>query len=211
MNWRIRGFISWCHEQVICFSLFWNLNRHSKQDWQVFQPYRKERQILQIYDNLMTGSDSKFLFSNILHCTGVLSMVWPQPGHCTAWRMPWECMKTVWRLSDATWQLPMKTTWQLPINYYLKSNYLAYHKGWNVTYSWHQKNETTNSPIQSTDKRPASLLKPLYNGVLFLIHYFKKHLKPCFFILKALKNILQHFKFVNWWIRGFVFLMPRTG
>ena len=23
---------------------------------------------------------------------------------------------------------------------------------------------------------------------------------PCFFILKALKDILQHFKFANWWI-----------
>ena len=26
----------------------------------------------------------------------------------------------------------------------------------------------------------------------------KKHFKPCFFILMALKDILQHFKFVNW-------------
>ena len=33
----------------------------------------------------------------------------------------------------------------------------------------------------------------------------KKHFKPCFFILKALKDILQHFKFVNWWVRGFPF------
>ena len=62
-----------------------------------------------------------------------------------------------------------------------------------------------------TAKRPASLLNPLYNDVLSLIHYFKKHFKPCFFILKAFKDILQHFKFVNWWIRGFVFLMSRTG
>ena len=50
----------------------------------------------------------------------------------------------------------------------------------------------------NTAKRPAILLKPLYNGVLFLIHYFKKHFKPCLFILKAFKDILQHFKFVNW-------------
>ena len=42
-------------------------------------------------------------------------------------------------------------------------------------------------------------------------HEKKKHLKPCFFILKALKDILQHFKFVNWRIRGFVFLMSRTS
>ena len=30
-------------------------------------------------------------------------------------------------------------------------------------------------------------------------------------ILKALKDILQHFKFVNWWIRGFVLLLSQTG
>ena len=40
---------------------------------------------------------------------------------------------------------------------------------------------------------------------LFLIYYFKKHFKSCLFILKALKDILQHFKFVNWWIHGFGF------
>ena len=27
-----------------------------------------------------------YLFSNIFHCTGVLSMVWPQLGHCTVVR-----------------------------------------------------------------------------------------------------------------------------
>ena len=37
----------------------------------------------------------------------------------------------------------------------------------------------------------------------FLIYKLKKHFKPCFFILKALKDIL------NSWIRGFVFLMSR--
>ena len=41
-------------------------------------------------------------------------------------------------------------------------------------------------------------LKPLFIGVLFLNYYFKKHFRPCFFILKALKDILKHFKFVNW-------------
>ena len=43
-----------------------------------------------------------------------------------------------------------------------------------------------------------------FNGVLFLIYYIKKQVKPCFFILMALQDILQHFKFVNWWIREFV-------
>ena len=80
-----------------------------------------------------------------------------------------------------------------------------------LTCSWHQKNETTNSRIWSSAKRPASLLKPLHNDVLFLIHYFKTHFKSCFFILKTFKEILQHFKCVTWWIRGFVFLMSRTG
>ena len=45
----------------------------------------------------------------------------------------------------------------------------------------------------------------------FLTFTLKKHFKSCFFILKALKDILQHFTFVNLWIRGFVFLMSRTG
>ena len=42
----------------------------------------------------------------------------------------------------------------------------------------------------------------------------KIHFKSCFFNLKAVKDILQHFKFVNWWIGEFVvsfFLMSRTG
>ena len=56
-----------------------------------------------------------------------------------------------------------------------------------------------------------SLLKPLFNGVLFFIYYFKKYFKPCYFISNTLKDILQHSKFVNWWIHGLGFLMSRTG
>ena len=37
----------------------------------------------------------------------------------------------------------------------------------------------------------------------FLSITFKKHFKPCFFILEALLDILQHLKFVNWWFRFF--------
>ena len=65
--------------------------------------------------------------------------------------------------------------------------------------SLHQKKP---KPIihQFTAKRPESLLKPLFNGLSFLIYYFKikKIFMYCFFILKALKDILQRFKFVNW-------------
>ena len=45
------------------------------------------------------------------------------------------------------------------------------------------------------------------------MYCFKNIFKPGFFILKALKGILQHFKFVNWWICSFVgfFFMSRTG
>ena len=35
------------------------------------------------------------------------------------------------------------------------------------------------------------------------IYCINKHFKPCFFILKALKDILQHFKFVTWRFRFF--------
>ena len=62
------------------------------------------------------------------------------------------------------------------------------------------KNETTNLSIlqftNSAAKRPESLLKTLFNGELFLI--LEKKFKPCFFILKALKDTLQDFKFMNW-------------
>ena len=62
-----------------------------------------------------------------------------------------------------------------------------------------KKNETTNSPIQSAIKRPENLInKTLFNGLLFIMYYLKRHFQPCLFILKALKDILQHFKFVNW-------------
>ena len=74
-----------------------------------------------------------------------------------------------------------------------------------------RNHQMSNSRIWSAAKRLESLLKPLFSGVSFLIYYFKKHFKPCFFILKALKDILQPFKFVNWWIDCFGFLMSRTG
>ena len=76
------------------------------------------------------------------------------------------------------------------------------------------KDETTNSLIHEfkvccINANKANLFLMVY--VLFLIYYFKKHVKPCFFLLKTLKDILQHFKFVNCWIRVFVFLLSRTG
>ena len=38
----------------------------------------------------------------------------------------------------------------------------------------------------------------------FLFITLKKHFQPCFFILKALKDILQHIReLVNWWFRFF--------
>ena len=40
----------------------------------------------------------------------------------------------------------------------------------------------------------------------FLSITWKNILSLAFFILEALKVILQHFIFVNWWIRGFLFL-----
>ena len=41
-------------------------------------------------------------------------------------------------------------------------------------------------------------------------YHLKKHLKSHFFILNALKDILQHYEFVDWRVRGFVFLMSQT-
>ena len=47
--------------------------------------------------------------------------------------------------------------------------------------------------------------KTPFNCVLFLTYQFKKNILSSFYILKALKDILQHFKIVNWWIGGSVF------
>ena len=54
------------------------------------------------------------------------------------------------------------------------------------------KNETwihefTNFKCCKKAKEP---FNPLFNGVLFLIYYFKNHFKPCFSILKAFKAFL---------------------
>ena len=57
-----------------------------------------------------------------------------------------------------------------------------------------RNHEFTNSPIHEfkvlQKDHSAYLLKPLFNSVLFLIYYFKKHFKPCFIHLKGLKDIL---------------------
>ena len=76
------------------------------------------------------------------------------------------------------------------------------------------KIEFSNSPIvQFSNFKCCIKAKEPFNGVLVLIHHFKKYLKPRFFYFKG---ILQHFKFEiwrigeleNWRIR---FLMSRTG
>ena len=79
-----------------------------------------------------------------------------------------------------------------------------------ITCSWHQKNEFSNSPIHKfkvLHKNPKSLLKPLFNGVLVLIYYFKKHFRPCFFISKTFCSTFNWWigELENWRIRGFVF------
>ena len=70
-----------------------------------------------------------------------------------------------------------------------------------------RNHEFTNSKCC---KRPESLLKP-FLMVYYFLFITLKTFKPCFFILKALNDILQHFRFLNWWIGGFVFLMSGTG
>ena len=60
--------------------------------------------------------------------------------------------------------------------------------------------------VKVLQKGQRAFFKPLLMVYYFLFITSKKHFKPCFFVLKALKDILQHFKFVNWRIRGFVFL-----
>ena len=56
------------------------------------------------------------------------------------------------------------------------------------------RDETTNLKCSMKAGEP---FKTPFNGVLFSIYYFEKHFKSCFF---NFKDILQHFKFVNWGI-----------
>ena len=73
-----------------------------------------------------------------------------------------------------------------------------------VTIAWScEKWQPIKNPPGTFGPPPHPLgLKHFVNG---LIYYFKKHFQPCFFILKALKGILQNFKFVNWRIRFLIF------
>ena len=68
-----------------------------------------------------------------------------------------------------------------------------------VTCSWYQK---TNSPILPLTnlkcwiKAKEPFKTPFYWCISSYL-LLQKHLKPCFF---EIKDILQHFKFANWWI-----------
>ena len=81
-----------------------------------------------------------------------------------------------------------------------------------ITCSWHQK--TKPQIFQLTNlkccKEAREALKDLFNGVLFLISYFKKHAKPCFFILKSFCSTLNSW-IGEWEILWFRFFMSRTG
>ena len=70
-----------------------------------------------------------------------------------------------------------------------------------ITCSWHQKNETLYSPIHEF-KVLHKDQRAFWNPFLMMYYFFFITLKDIssldFFILKALKDILQHFKFVNW-------------
>ena len=97
---------------------------------------------------------------------------------------------------------------------FLNSDFLAgaKKKGWKllhsarkrITCSWHQKTKPRYSRIHQFVNLNCCIkarepFKTLFNGVLFHIYYFKKHFKPCFFILKTFCSSL------NLWIRGFNF------
>ena len=51
-----------------------------------------------------------------------------------------------------------------------------------------RNSEFTNSKCCKRAREP---FKTLFNGVLFLIYYFKKHSKPCFYILKTFCSTLD--------------------
>ena len=81
-----------------------------------------------------------------------------------------------------------------------------------LTCSGHQKTKPrilqfTNLKCCIQAREP---FKTLINGVLFLIYYFKKHSKPCFYILKTFCSTLNSWigELENLWYR---FLMSRTA
>ena len=76
----------------------------------------------------------------------------------------------------------------------------------NITFSWHQKMKPPIHQFKLLHK-DQSLLQPLFNGVLFLIHYFRNISSLVFSFLKALKTFCST---VNSLIGSFVFLMSRT-
>ena len=58
------------------------------------------------------------------------------------------------------------------------------------------KDETTNSPIHQFTNLKCCIkaresFKPFFDGVFFLIYYFKKHFMPCFFIIKTFFSTLN--------------------
>ena len=110
---------------------------------------------------------------------------------CTYWQLPTHPMVSRKRNSEFSWfQFPIWLFWWKNNMISRKTNY-EFSGTFNpiffvlkkfdssaspVTCLWHQKNETTNSPI----------------------HQFTK-------VLKGSLAFMQHFKFVDWWIGDFVF------
>ena len=60
------------------------------------------------------------------------------------------------------------------------------------------KYKTTNSPIHELLHK--GLLTPPFQWCIISYLLLFKH---CIFISKALKDIVQYYELVNWWIRGF--------
>ena len=72
------------------------------------------------------------------------------------------------------WKSENRTLWRTLTAFFLKcACYNLFVKS---------KNEFSNSPIHEFKvlHKSQSLLKPLFNGVLVLSYYFKKHFQPCF-------------------------------
>ena len=90
-------------------------------------------------------------------------------------------------------------------------------RNWVLTCSWHQKNETTNSPILKFTnlkccKMSFKSFKIKKQDINFFLKEIKNHtlLKRGFKRLVGLFAVLTIRELVNLWIRGFIFLMSRT-
>ena len=105
---------------------------------------------------------------------------------CWRWRHPWLCH---WSLAALYWKDPWVRTpypdhpggeqsglGRIQVNIFHKDPFCLQFE--QKIYNNHQKKNSPIHEFKVLHKSQRAFLKPLFNGVLFLIYYFKKNVKP---------------------------------